>query len=395
MRIEFRDTAGTQDPVVPRQTAMRDARSRKVPVLPVLFLIFVVAVAGAGLYFVSRAGDIYTYGLVMSELQTVQAPFQGRVEALAAKRGDRVEADAALFRFVPVPAEAEIAARAMVLEALERARAAEAEARAIAESQARKEIERLEAQWKDESAERAHNLARAEVEVEKLREFLASKTERLARVRQLYNMDAAVNADVLAAENEVALARHELRQAELDRDDAAARQTSSRAELEKAQLALEAIREQGEAGELDIEMAQVKHAFAAAEVPPLTFKALFDGVVMQVNAVNGGLVEAGLPLMTVASTERVWVDAYIPPGRYSRLEPGAEVLVYVAGNSEPVEGRLAAETASASPVPELLGDQLPRTKIGLYARIELDPNIEAGLVPGTEVRVVVPGKRPW
>ena len=96
----------------------------------------------------------------------------------------------------------------------------------------------------------------------------------------------------------------------------------------------------------DTAMGIVKQAEAAlAEVESYlvdsTIKSPVDGTVTSVNVNHGELVSAGMPLVTVASSENPWVEVYVPETEIGVVQTGSIVKVgFLAYPGEEFDGTI-------------------------------------------------------
>ncbi len=391
MQIDFQNGGTTQQPVTPAQTQMRHARTRKRPVLRIVILLLLLAAIGGGLWWYSRLGAVYTYGLVAARMTPYYAPFEGVVGELNLERGDYVEEGQALFTLTSTQPDNVKEAQDALLEEIDRQKERADEARENMIAQAQKEVDRLRAAYEEDVARRQAAVETARAEAAKLNALYQSRRERADRVAELYDLGAAVRSDVEAAEDAAQLAYHNWQQAQLALRLAQERNVVDDAALEKARLELERLREGDPADTTALDRGRVELAVAQTRPAPVSVRSLFDGVVMEVGAVDGAQVESGRVVATVATRNNIWVEAYVPPDEARLVAEGATAQVYLPGREEPIEGTIAEDSGSAVRVPEILRDKLPSLMMGVYVRVNFTPPEGVPVVPGSRVRIVIPG----
>lgn len=348
MKIRFHQTEQDQKAVKEAQKHVRQATARRWPFLRLIFLLIVVGIIAFVYFEMKRLNNVYAYGIASGEMENFYAPFDGTVNGMSIERGFRVSADDLLFEILPDQSDDLAEARKRVLDSIRVAR---------------------EEAATDEEARRTHAVDMAQIEVDKLIDFHNAKRVRYARLIELRRLDAAIQSDVAAARNEMELASHNLKQARLDLELAT--------RLDYATPFL-------------IDEARMEETITAAIKSPMEFRASFDGIVLEVNEVNGSFVRAGRRIATVAATAGNWVDGYLPPQYMFEIQANREVLVYLAGNpEEPVKGVIRENSMAETKMPTILQDKMPTTRTAVYARIEVeDPDV---LLPGGIVRIVLLG----
>jgi len=389
MRIDYQNSGSTQQPVMPAQTRMRDARTPKRPVLRILVLLLLIA-AGAGAYWwYARLGAVYTYGIVAARMTPYYAPFEGVVSDLELDRGDHVAQGETLFVLTAAQPENVRDAQDALLGEIDRQKARAEQARENLVAQAEKEVERLQAVVEDEEIRARAAVEAARLEAAKREEVYRARAGRLDRVEDLHALGAAVQSDVDAARTAARVARREWDQARQALQAAEQRTLTSAAALEKAQLEYERLRDGDPVDTAALERGRVELAVAQTRPAAATIQSLFDGVVLEVGAINGAQVEDGRVVANIATRDNIWVEAYIPPEDARRVEAGASAKLYFPGEPEPIPGVIAEHSGAAVRVPEILRDKLPNQIMGVYTRIEFTPPDGFPVVPGARVRIVI------
>ncbi len=390
MRIDFQNSGTTQAPVTPAQTQMRNARVQKRPILRFVLLAALAGLAAWGIRGFLRMGTVYTYGLVAARSTPYYAPFEGVVSDLALVRGQQIAHGAPLFTLTSTQPENIRAAQDSLIAEIDRQKGLADHARNYELERATKDVERLSAAYEEYKAMRESAVALAQAEVDKSRDAAAMRRKQAGRTEELFSLGAAISSDVEAARNAAQIARRTLEQAEIVLEAATVVREASRADdLDKAELAFRQLNEGKSEDTSALERGRVELAVAQSRPAPVSVTSLFDGVVMEVGAVNGAQVESGRIVVTLAARESVWVEAYVPARQGRKVRAGAEALVYLPGESDAVKGTIAADSGAAIRIPEILRDKLPSTMTGIYTRIDFTPPAGVSIVPGSRVRVVI------
>lgn len=391
MKIDFNKPDEAQRPVSQAQTDMRKAKSRKWPIFK-MFVFFAIVGGGAyGYWRWTEMETIYTYGLVASEIETFRAPHQGFVGQMTLTRGQAIKKGDVLYAIAPVVSKEEQEAKEEVRTSFAKAEANVEVKRQGELARARSEAQRLQALHEQEVERKEHAVNSAIVQVGKNEDIVEARRRHHAKMEDLRSLEAAVASDVEAAATALAAAQRDLEQALLDLDSARARTMPSQAAYDKALIDLElAVKTAGDTSALHLDKAQFELSVASRERQAMTFRAPEDGVVLEVAATEGSLVAANELIATVAAATPVWVDAFVRPKKAHSIKEGDGVLIFVAGNPEPVPGYVAAETGTSVRVPEVLRYKLPRMNTAVYVHVGVDDAHASKLLPGSEVRVVIP-----
>jgi multidrug resistance efflux pump len=282
-------------------------------------------------------------GFIEADEIRVGSRVGGRVAEVFVREGQRVAAASPLFRLDPFDlqetlAEAEArlaAARAerdrfragfrpeeVAQARARRDRAAAALERLIAGPRAREieaaraELARAEADWRWAESEH-QRLAALQ------RKADAAPTEFNAAIRALN----AARATMSAAESKLALLEEGSRTEEV---------AEARAILADAEQGLQ-LAEQGYRAE-DVAQAEARTAAAEASAAAIRIRLAetvvaspCDCVVEVIDLQPGDLVPANAPSLSLLDLTRLWVRAYVPEARLSRLRPGVRVPVRVDG----------------------------------------------------------------
>ena len=390
MRIDFQSSGQTLEAVTPAQTEMRDARIRKRPILPILLLLLLLGAVAYGYYLFSRSGTIYTYGLVEAKWTPYYAPFEGTVNGLKFERGQLVNKDDILFTLTPAPAETVREAQDALLGEIERLDAQAEELRANIIEQAQKDIDRLQAAYDENSTRRHAAESNAVLEVEKLRNVYVSRKRQADRVSELYSMGAAILSDMDIVRDAADVAYHSWKQAELGLNVAREHNEANSAALEKAKLEFDRLNEENASDARALERGRLKLDVALTRPDDLDVRSLFDGIVLEVGAVEGSRVELGRIIISLADRDNIWVEAYVPEKHARHVHAGVEAIVRIPGTDIEIPGTIANDPTTAIRVPELLRDELPRQQSGIYVRINLTLTEDVTILPGGQVEVIIP-----
>ncbi len=359
MNIRFRTPGSTQPAVQPAQAAMRDERPRRLPVIRVLLLLLALAAGGWAVWRWINVLYVNAHALVISEISEMHAPRRSLVGDVKIRRGDSVKKGDLLFILSAPDAVADL-------------RSAESE---VASARARLEggglpIGTPPAADAASRLNEAYELAR--LEVQKQTALHDQKHDRYESLVTLAKMDAATETETRQARTEMELSLVALRQAEIALEAASQRKSlASHADPEALKSAVTA--------------AEARLDRTRREAGPTEYRALFDGIVQELNLSKGATVESGILLVAIASKERITIDAYVPASRAAGVKAGSPARIYPPGRATPVYGRVMSSASAESTVPKALQAYMPDTPTAAIIRIE--PAEVAGFTPGGVVRV--------
>lgn len=320
---------------------------------PIIILIILAALAGAGWYFYGKYRSdhepLTMYGNV--DIRGVDLGFRvgGKLIEVMKDEGDAVKAGDLLARIDSVPYEREI----------EQAKAT------LSASQA--ELDLKKAGYRPEELEQARAT---------LAQNIATKT----------------NAE-----------RNHLRQAELVRGGSVSRQALDDAQttLEEATQRVkvsEANLRQLEAGfrveEVNAAAAQVAQASAALESAKIRLadtelKSPSDGVVLTRALEPGTIVQAGTTAMTISLENPVWVRAYVHEPELGQVPPGTKVLLFTDGRPDkPYHGKVGFVSPRAEFTPKSVETPHLRTSLVYRLRIIVEDS-DGSLRQGMPVTVTL------
>ena len=106
-----------------------------------------------------------------------------------------------------------------------------------------------------------------------------------------------------------------------------------------------------------------------------TVTAPIGGVIQSLDVRNGMTLIPGQPLVRINGLSTVWLEVAVPEALAAQVQPGAKATAVVAGNGEPISGKVAA-------IVPVLSD----ASRSLRVRVEL-PNKRGQLHPGMSAQV--------
>jgi HlyD family secretion protein len=329
-------------------------------VKPILIIVVLTALAVAAWFVVPRLLDDGETGLVASgtiEAIEAQLGFQGagRIESLAPREGETVEAGAELGRLD----------RSELLARREQALAQVAAAQAL--------LRELQSGFRGE-------------EVAQGRAALAAASDRLAdakrdveRARRLFEGGAvgAESLDKARMSFDVATSQHEQARQQLR-----ILQTGTRGE------------------KIDVQRAQVAHAESMvkpidAALAQMVIHAPFGGIVTVRHREPGETVGPGAPVLTLMNPADRWVRIYVPENRIGQLRLGTTAAI--ATDSFPgksYRGEVVFIASSAEFTPKTVQTTEERVKLVYAVKVRVldDPALE--LKPGMPADVRLDGAEP-
>jgi len=324
-------------------------KTKKRPILKIAVILaffLVLGFIGLRMDFVTNRNNlrhlIVATGTIEATEVDIAAEIGGRILELAVKEGDHVKRGALIAQLDTSLLEAEVLrARGLLESARSALRDLEAGARTQELSQARARVELAKAKMALDEAEwrRARDLHK---------EGVASQ----------HQLDSAVaNRDVSRGQYAVAVEELKLLEAgsRPDRIDAA------RAEVEQAEAALRL-------SEVRLEKARI--------TAPLS------GVVLVKNAEQGEVMSPGVPIVTVADLDDMWVKIYIDEVDIGKLKVGQQAVVRVdAFPARPFTGHITYIADEAEFTPKNIQTREDRVKLVFAVKVGID-NAGGLLKPG-------------
>lgn len=289
-------------------------------------------------------------GYVEGEYVYVSSPFAGELIELHVRRGDTVEAEAALFELDPNP------------QALE---ATQVEER-MAEARARLDDLR--------TGSRPSELAAIEARLQSAQAGLQLAESDYERRRELYD---AGHTDAVSDE--------ELDRYRTDRDVRRADVATLAAELETARLGGRAdavAAAESQVGAIDASLQelnwQIDEKRAAAPAGGLVQDTLYR---------LGEFVPAGRPVVSLLPPENRKVRFFVPEAALSTLRIGAGVRLQVDGHAQAIAAEIAFISPEAEFTPPVIYSKETRTKLVFMIEARPEPSAALALHPGQPLDV--------
>jgi HlyD family secretion protein len=280
----------------------------------------------------------------------------GRVTEVLVREGDRVKAGALLVR----------------LDLGETSIAVERETAGVRSAQAR--AEDLEA------GSRESEISAAQAEVADRRAAVSLAEKEVERQRFLLDRKVGTQRDYDRARTELERARAVLKVSQ-----------------ERVEIAQEGTRRnQTRAAEAETERAQAVLRQSVAVAREGEIRAPADGVIVHRLAEPGQLVGAGMPAVTMAFADRLYVRTFIPETKLGRVRMGTPARVTVdAFPGKEFPARITEIAPEAEFTPKAVETKAERVNLVYAAKADLDRGWSEPLVPGQPAEVTVdPKERP-
>lgn len=291
-------------------------------------------------------------GYAEGEYVRVASSFAGRLERLHVRRGEQVQAGAALFA---LENENEAAAR---LEAEQRLRAAEAQLANLQKGRRPTELAAIEAQL--EQARAATRLAEAQLRrSEKLVAQNFISRERLDEARTTYERSRAQGE-------------------QLEADLATAKLAARQDEIRAAQASVQA--------------AQAALAQAEWRLEQKSVHAPVSGLVADTMFVKGEWVPAGAPVASLLPPENILLRFFVPEVELGAIRLGQTVVVSCDGCTAPISARVSFIATRAEYTPPVIYSRETRAKLVFLIEARPAPEDAVKLHPGQPVDVRMDGR---
>lgn len=312
------------------------------------FLLFAVLAVGC-----SRGtgdGAVVLNGRIEAPVVDLAPKVAGRVVQVVVREGDRVRAGDVLVR----------------LDLGETAIAVERDRFGLSSAEAR--VQDLE------SGSRRPEILAAEAEVADRRAAVDLAKKELDRQK-------------LLMERRVAVAR-DLDRAKVDLQRGEAALAGSR---ERLRLAMEGSRKyQTEQARQDVRRAETLLAQSRTVARESEIRAPADGVILHRMAEPGLLLGPGLPALTMAFADRLYVRAFIPETRLGRVRQGQAATVSVDGfPGRRFPARVTEISPDAEFTPKPVETRSERVNLVYATKVDLDAGWKEPLVPGQPAEVTV------
>lgn len=344
-------------------------------------------------------GQVVTAGQVLLRLDDAQAQIQ-----VAQARAALAAAEAALAGLAAGPRTQEVAAAEAQLQLAQAQQAGAAQAVADAQDQLAHprelDLQISQAHTQVRLAEQKVEGARADLDAEKLRYhiYVELKDDVDGETRRGWDLRLqAAQEAVNAAAGELAAAQADLQALQATRANpltaqaelhaAQATYTTTLAGVQVAQAALDRLREGPRPQELTIARAQVAQARAALTMTLvkqelLTLTAPISGVVAARSYYTGETVPQGVPILTLADLDTLYLTLYVPEGRIGEVWVGQRATVQVdAYPGELFAGTVERIGTQAEFTPRAIQTADQRARLVFAVRVRL-PNPDHRLRPG-------------
>jgi HlyD family secretion protein len=233
------------------------------------------------------------------------------------------------------------------------------------------------------AASRQSSVTTARLNVQDVQTTLSSARTTLASQTQLYGLGAISRSDLNTAQTAVQSAQDKLASAQATLNSAV-QQASAGGAADSS-----AVREQ------QIALEQAKSALVQAQTTQASevLRAPAAGVLTSVDAVNGGSVNAGTSLMTIADTSAMQLPVQVDETQIAQVKPGMVVRATLdALGGQTVQGLVTSVSPSATvsnnisvfTVNAELPNQGGQLKAGMSAQADIVVSEESGLVASSK-----------
>ncbi len=304
----------------------------------VIVAAIAVALLGLVIYSQSRLQPSYVSGLIEAEEIRLGSRVGGRVKTVLVNEGDHISAGKPLIEFEAYDllereqqAIALLAEREAVLRKLTTGMRAEEIAQAKSRyDQAVSQLDLTEAGPRPEEISAAENRLRSAIAIEQLADLENN------RITELYQRNAVSKSEFDIANEKLAVAKASVsvHKDELEILRSGAREQEieiSKAKVEDLRLAWELAQKGFRAEEIEQATAARDAATGALNAlrkqkQELTIVAPAEGTIDSLDLQPGDIVGPNAPVLTMLSTERLWVRAYVPQ-RFLQLQVGQSLTV--------------------------------------------------------------------
>jgi len=377
-------------------------KQRRVQWLIPLAAVLVGVGVGVKYYFFSPAEDtaIELSGRIEGYETDVGTTVSGRVEAIAVREGDRVQADQTIAQLDDDELQARLrGTQARLDNRQQQVKQARSQIEVIQSNIRETKLNRQQAQDNSQgSIEQAQ--ANLEAATAQLEQAQAQKQEAQAQLKlakadrdrfqrlweqgvvpkQRYDqaqtewesLQATVQARqsaVNAAQRQVNAARGQLRQAKtsnLNPEIFTEKLQGLREQLEQARSRLEA-------AQADVADAQANKDQIQAQLDDLAITSPIDGFVLDRIAEPGEVLSSGKLILTVMDLDEVYLRGYVPEGQIGKIRVGQPAHIYLDSNPEqPLDAKVSAIDNQASFTPENIYFKRDRVKQVFGIKLSID-----------------------
>ncbi|MEA1961716.1 MAG: efflux RND transporter periplasmic adaptor subunit [Bacillota bacterium] len=163
-------------------------------------------------------------------------------------------------------------------------------------------------------------------------------------------------------------------------------------QLEQAQAGLSLLQagsrsSQIQAATSELDRAKAIVSASEAMLEDLKLYAPQNGVVLSKNYEEGEFLSMGVPVVTIADLEKLWVNVYIPTDDLPAVKLGQAVDVSVSGDNTQYHGIVSHIASQGEFTPKTIQTKQERTNIVFAVKISLD-NKDGNLKPGMPADIV-------
>lgn len=312
------------------------------------FLVFFISIAVLS-HGCDEALENTYQGYIEGDFVYVSPSIPGKILKLHVKKGQKVEKGGVLFKLDPEPEEASLR------EAKRRLLSAKAKLEDLKKGWRPTEIDALKAELKRSEAA----LSLSKKELERARRLYAEQVielERLEVAETVYRTDKA-NVEGLKARLKTAT-------------------------LGAREDQIEAAREEVEAASAAVDKARWRFSQTAANAPSTA--RVVDTVYYE-----GEWVQAGAPVVTLLSPEKVKARFFVPETKLGSIKTGQKVSVAVDGRAKKITGEITYIAPYAEYTPPVIYSRENRKKLVFMVEASFKPEDTAGLHPGQPVEVTL------
>ncbi len=243
----------------------------------------------------------------------------------------------------------------------------------------------------------------------KVTELLAREGDTVTKGQLLVRLDDAqlrarleqVRQAVAAAEAALQAEQRAERQARRDRDrlqNLLARETASRQEAERAELAWRIAQDKLEAARARLDQAKAAVAEVASLLDDLAIHAPAGGVITTRITAEGEVVAPGSPLLDIVDLDRLYLKVYVPAKEIGKLRLDLPAQIWVdAFPDEPFPATVRYIASRAEFTPKEVQTPDERVKLVYAVKLYLDANPDHRLVPGLPADAMIRWREgvPW
>ncbi len=243
----------------------------------------------------------------------------------------------------------------------------------------------------------------------KVTELLAREGDTVTKGQLLVRLDdAQLRARLEQARQAVAAAEAALqaeqraeRQARRDRDrlqNLLAKETASRQEAERAELAWRIAQDKLEAARARLDQAKAAVAEVESLLDDLAIHAPAGGVITTRITAEGEVVAPGSPLLDIVDLDRLYLKVYVPAKEIGKLRLDLPAQIWVdAFPDEPFPATVRYIASRAEFTPKEVQTPDERVKLVYAVKLYLDANPDHRLVPGLPADAMIRWREgvPW